>query len=350
MTTHRQTLRYTCLTLALGLTAGALAALACGPSAPAGQDGATPTPDPTETATPRHQAELGPLVNAVVVQQATIAALPPDGATGQQARPGPETINVILQVNNAQRADVERFLSNNNVNYSTDAKTFAHVKCPDECGIYDSDVPVSLLQDLSQQPGVKQIYTLEQYYKKLHPNLNLVMARYDAGLITAAEAVAESMLLSWGERILIATDFDTSANAASAIRYLKNNGVYLMTHPAETTVIGGFIPVSLILPLSQQPGVTAVTGIGYGADLTDPDVQESLNRYKPPQPTSAGGPVQGQAIVVPPTPVPIVPAPAAAAHGADDWHGLGINGIGANGERIKIGVIDVGFNGYNRWC
>ena len=79
--TRRQTLRCVYLALALGLTAVALAALACGPSAPTAQLAATPTPEPTETPTPTHQAVLSPLVNALIAKQAAIAAATADDAT-----------------------------------------------------------------------------------------------------------------------------------------------------------------------------------------------------------------------------------------------------------------------------
>ena len=82
MTQKRQTtLKYTLLTAAAGLIiiCWLVLAGACGPSAPAEQTATstdetlhTPTPEPTPTNTRTLQAEVSPLVNAVMVKQATI--------------------------------------------------------------------------------------------------------------------------------------------------------------------------------------------------------------------------------------------------------------------------------------
>lgn len=88
------TIRRLVLTLTLGLIALVIVALACGPSAPGAQNGSqepTNTPTPTHTPTPAHQAELGTLVNAVMVKQATIAAAP-GGVAGQATQQRPQTI------------------------------------------------------------------------------------------------------------------------------------------------------------------------------------------------------------------------------------------------------------------
>ena len=80
MTQKRQTtLKYTLLTAAVGLIiiCWLVLAGACGPSAPAEQT-ATSTDEtlhtPTPTNTPTLQAEVSPLVNAVMVKQATVTA------------------------------------------------------------------------------------------------------------------------------------------------------------------------------------------------------------------------------------------------------------------------------------
>ena len=70
-----------------------------------------------------------------------------------------------------------------------------------------------------------------------------------------------------------------------------------------------FVPFRLILPLSQQPDTVSVAGYGYGADLTDPEVQKELNQFKPPLPESSA---------VSENP-PATPAPT-----AEGWDGLGM--------------------------
>ena len=88
--------------------------------------------------------------------------------------------------------------------------------------------------------------------------------------------------MHWKTRILVITDFADMADTQSGIRYLKNNSVYLAPEYIGAMAFGGLVPFPLSLPLSQQPGVVSLTGYGYGADLTDPEVQEALNEHKQP--------------------------------------------------------------------
>ena len=240
-----------------------------------GAQSRTPTPTPT----PTWQAEVSPLVNAVMVKQATIAAAGASGAVSGQADARPQTINVIIYIDAEQSNDVEQLLADNQV-------TVPHkYSCGEMCISLDVEVPVSLLSALSMHPAVGFIDTIQEaYYKQLDEYLNPIVAQYDAGLITEEEAVAQTLLPHWENRILVTSDFDNPANARNAHRYLENNGVYLAPHPADDTVVGGLIPFRLILPFSQQKGAVFIAGIGYGADLTAPETQEYLNQYKPPLP------------------------------------------------------------------
>ncbi len=274
--------RWLVLTLSLTVIGVVIAALACAPSAPGtedGSEGATSTPTPTPT--PDHQADLSELVKAVMVKHATVAA-PSGGVVGQAASQMPPTMYVNVYTDQPQSAAVKSFLAEHNVT-PTDERG-----CGERCIYYHAVVPVSLLQSLSTVPGVLAIDSIVKYYEKLDVHLNPIVAQHDAGLITAQEEVEQSALPHWGEKVLVVADFSDSAHAHKAIRYLKGKDVYMMPHPAEVVTIAGFVPVSLLLPLSQQPGAVLVTGYGYGADLDDAGVQEELNQYKPPQPASDG--------------------------------------------------------------
>ena len=264
--------------------------LACAPSAPAGQNGAggaaadtevaaTATPTITFTPTPTWQAEVSPLVNAVMVKQATITAADASGVVSGQAGARPQTIDVILYIVAEQSNEVEQLLADNQVSVPQ------KYSCGEVCISLEVEVPVSLLSAISVHPAVDFIDTIQEaYYKQLDEYLNPIVAQYDAGLITEEEAVAQTLLPHWENRILVTSDFDNPTNARNAHHYLENNGVYLAPHPADDTVVGGLIPFRLILPFSQQKGAVIIAGIGYGVDLTDPQVQEELNEYKPPLP------------------------------------------------------------------
>ena len=293
MTRRPIVLQLVLLTTVVALIALWLAAPACAPSAPAGQGGAGGSVTDTEATvtatailapTSTWQAELSPLVNAVMVKQATIEALDASGAApGQDDTTRPQTIDVSIYAVDEQRSDVEPFLADNGV------PVLDKMKCGDECLILFADVPVSLLQALSAHPAVGLIDSTEKYYEQLDGNLNPIIAEYDAGLITEQGAVAQSLLPHWENRVLLTSDFDNPTNAQNARRYLEDNGVYLVPVPSDSTIVGGLIPFRMILPFSQQPGALIVYGVGYGADLTDPEVQEALDEYKPPQPTSGVG-------------------------------------------------------------
>ena len=244
--TRRNSFRLLVLTLAVGLIALALVALACAPSSPGEQQG-TPEPtsaaDPTHTPTPTWQAELSTVAHAVIVKQATIAA-ESSGATGQSASERPATIRVNIYTADIEtRSRIEQFLASN-------SGTVLHSIPTNPGGLTDFEavVPVSLLDSLSKQTGVLLIDTIEKYYEKLDKELNSIVSQYDAGLITEQEAVTLSNLPYWESKVLIVADFDTSANAHSALRYLKSNDVYMMSHPAETMVIAGFVPGVAIAP------------------------------------------------------------------------------------------------------
>ena len=97
MTRRPIALQLVLLTTVVAFIALSLAAPACALSAPAGQGGAgdpvaetetTVTATDTVAPTPTSQAELSPLVNAVMVRQATIeAAAPPRSARSRRHHP-----------------------------------------------------------------------------------------------------------------------------------------------------------------------------------------------------------------------------------------------------------------------
>ena len=309
MTQKRQTtLKYTLLTAAAGLIIICWLVLvgACWPAAPAEQT-ATSTDEtlqtPTHTNTPTLQAEASPLVNAVMVKQATVTADAAGAVSGQSAPTRPQTIDVNIYTVDEPRNDVERFLIDNGVS--------VHHKrdCGEECLMLNAVIPVSLLQYLSRHPSVDFIDSIEKYYERLDMHLNPIVAQYDAGLITEQEAVAQSYLPRWENRILVVVDFDSPANNQSAIAYLDSNNVYLAPQYIGAKNFAGLVPFRLILPLSQQPGAVSVVGYGYGADLTDPGLQEELNEYKSPQPasdavvdTGVSGAAQARGTIVTPQP------------------------------------------------
>ena len=99
---------------------------------------------------------------------------------------------------------------------------------------------------------------------------------------------------------------DSASNVQALESYLRTNG----GDPRNVgeDYIEAYVPVALLVPASEQPGVIRVESI------------------VPPQPSL--GPTTSQGVAV---------------HGANNWHDHGYTGVG-----VKVGVIDVGFGGIVR--
>ena len=329
MTRRPIALQLILLTAVVALIALCLAAAACALSAPAGQNGAGGPVAETEAAptatlapTPTLQAELSPLVNAVMVKQATIEARDASGAApGQDDTTRPQTIDVSIYAVDEQRSDVEPFLTDNGV------PVRSKMKCGDECFILFADVPVSLLQALSVHPAVGLIDSTERYYEQLDEYLHLIVAEYDASLITEQEALARILGPRRNDRVLLTVTVDNGTNAATVINFLENNDVYVPTENLlTTTFFAALIPVSLILPLSQRTGVLhiGVYAMGYDNNNPDPVLEEYIDAqfFAPSSRQISGETIasdvghQHQRQFPAPTAVSL----AIATHGADCWH------------------------------
>ena len=331
MTRRTIALQLVLLTTVVALIALSLVAPACALSAPAGQNGAGDPVAETEAAvaatatlapTPTWQAELSPLVNAVMVKQATIEARDASSAVpGQDDTTRPQTIDVSIYAVDEQRSDVETFLADNGV------PVLDKMECGDECLILFADVPVSLLQALSVHPAVGLIDSTKRYYEQLDEYLHLIVAEYDASLITEQEALARILGPRRNDRVLLTVTVYNETNAATVINFLGNNDVYVPTENLlTTTFFAALIPVSLILPLSQRTGVLhiGVYAMGYDNNNPDPVLEEYIDaQFFAPSSRQVSGETiasdvghQHQSQLPAPTAVSL----AIATHGADCWH------------------------------
>ena len=139
-------------------------------------------------------------------------------------------------------------------------------------------------------------------YPNLSTHLNHLAEGYNSGQMSQGQAAGEAPVHSGGS---VAVTIHLDGHVSDVVTWLEDNG----GDPRNVGVdyIEAYVPVSLLGPLSLQPGVT--------------QVQEII----PPQP--AYGNVTSQAV---------------ALHLADSWQDAGYQGQG-----IKVGVIDVGFTGYS---
>lgn len=210
-----------------------------------------------------------------------------------------------------------------------------------------AEVPVSLLPALSVHPDIGFIDTIVKYYENLSEHLNPIIADYDAGLITDQEAIARIIAPHRNGRILVVVGVDTEANAEIVIDFLENNDVYVpLEHLHTTALFVAMVPVPLILPLSQQPGILYVEPHFLGYDNNpEPHIEEYMDAVSSPSPAPTSlRQISGAAVSAPrrtPTP-PIIPSPtidspAITAAAVANWRLPGING--------NTGVIDTGFSG-----
>ena len=334
------------LTLAVGLITTVLVVLACGPSAPAGQDNATP--EPTDTPTPtsepssdQNQAPLDGILNAWVA--GAEAQRETGGATGQSE---PErTIAILLFVGNAKhRTAIIELLEDNDIAHH-------RVEGPLNHNDIRATVPVSMLSRLAAHPGVQEIFAKPHPYRNMTTHLNVLAAKYEAGLLPDEDANPTYA------RLVIGIEGGDD-NYYAVKRYLENNGATMVFAERDMEEIYkpdivAFTPISLLVPLAGMTGVVDVWDEGYPVPeslrFRRSSIFEEPAETPTPTPTATSSPpskpgtpadgAAGSAVSSPPTPTP---APAGAiAHGADHWNADGIRGQG-----IKIGIIDVAYGEY----
>ena len=117
----------------------------------------------------------------------------------------------------------------------------------------------------------------------------------------ASKAAMRHAPMSRGASVAVTLRINDAANVEAVVRFLEQNG----GDPRNVgeDYIEAYVPVSLLVEASEQPGVTRVRAI------------------IPPQPKR--GPITSQGVAV---------------HGAGLWHALGFTGKG-----VKVGVIDLEF-------
>ena len=154
-----------------------------------------------------------------------------------------------------------------------------------------------------QVPYVEE--TLPPKYGNLTSLLNEIVTLYEAGDLTARAAASTAPV--HGEESVDVTFHIEEAHVQDVWDYLQANSVPSREPLEDEHFIEAEVPVSLLAEASQQHGVIKVIPI-------------TPNR-------PAQGTIGGQ---------------GATAHGVDDWHDAGFKGQG-----VKIGVIDVGFAGFD---
>ena len=152
--------------------------------------------------------------------------------------------------------------------------------------------------DQSQAPPIPDKTALN--YPNLGSHLDQLVASVEAGQATSQDAAGDAPVHS-GESV--AVTIYLTGNVDEVVSFLENNG----GDPRNVgeDYIEAYVPVTLLGQVSEQPGVVRVREI------------------VPPQPAYGDATSQG-----------------VGAHLATAWHEAGITG-----EGVKVGIIDVGFQG-----
>ena len=135
-------------------------------------------------------------------------------------------------------------------------------------------------------------------YPNLEYHLDQLASQVERGEVSPRQAALETPLHE-GEAVLVT--FWLSGNADGVAEFLEGNGADVRNMGED--YIEAYVPVALLGPASEQPGVLRVSEI------------------VPPQPEF--GPTISQGV---------------PAHGVENWHGSGFTG-----ETVKVGIIDIGF-------
>ena len=273
-------IRLAMLACALAFAAGLLA-LACGPSAPSGQDGgaaeATATPEPTSQAEPTETPTPEPTATATATptstsepssgqNQAPMDAITSAWVAGAQARqstpgaPGqstPErTIAVQLFVGSAEdRTAIIKLLESNGI---------AHSRVEGPLNRYDirATVPISMLARLAAHRSVGEIMAIPHPYRNLSTHLNVLAAKYEAGLLPDEDANP-----TYAQLVVEIEGGDANYDAVK--RYLENNGAIMtfaerdMAELFKPSLLVAFTPISKLVALAGMAGVVYVSDEGY---------------------------------------------------------------------------------------
>lgn len=260
------------LTIVLLLTPILL--LACAPAAPqsaptSAAPPAPPTPwepDPTPVILPPHDyPKLGEMLDLQVAVYQTRQSSAP-------AQAEPRSFEVYIWTHGpTQREEVTSFLDRHNIAHT---KPINYPGLPPVDDDIMTSIPVSLLESLNAQPGVRGVELRERPYPALGGYLNELASQYAAGLMPDQDINPTFMMLDIG--------IDGKENYDSIKSFLKNNGGIMRYADSDaddlyamTTHLTAFVPVALLEPLSKMPGIK------YADSLTDP-VPERLRFTLPP--------------------------------------------------------------------
>ena len=288
------------------------------------QTGDTPTPAPTATAAPGgteetdtntdggSESEQGGKADAPkygnmnsvlngLVQQVERQISSARSAASSAPLSDDESVAVTLFIEEDHVEAVRQYLDNNGASVRNVGEDYI-----------EAYVPVSLLGSASQQGGVISVNAIIPPQPAQTTPVSAAVAVHGADIWHDARLKGEGVkigiidvgFVGFQDLMEIELPAEEEDHVEAVRQYLDNNGASVRNVGED--YIEAYVPVSLLGSASQQGGVI------------------SVNAIIPPQPAQT-------------TPV----SAAVAVHGADIWHDARLKG-----EGVKIGIIDVGFVGF----
>ncbi len=329
-------LRWIIILFAAVLLVGMLTALACGPAAPGGQDakptvetGATPMP----TSAPGAGTSPDDLPGLDALLRARVAEHEAAQSSSEGARGTPQVVGIYIAAHtDASGLEIQDLLVSHGA-------TSVRNTGSGNTNIF-ADVPASVLRTLSERTDISYMSADPLPYPKMDDGLNGLAVLYAAGLLPDEDTDPTFA------RMVIA--IDGTGDEYDAIKRFLDDGGAIMAYgdaPIDDTykpigMLVAYVPVRLYAELHGKPGIFDISHELYPVP---PEMRVTDHGEEEPGATekSVGGSAPGSENGVR---SPIIPPPElqpTPAGGAVAWHSDGHEGQG-----VKVGVIDLGYDGY----
>ena len=273
MTRRRNTLKLALLTTALGLIALCLAVLACGPAAPAGQNGAggtlapeptaeaatnatstpgapAPEPTPTDTPTPSRTPRLNDNAYAILALSEIVG---PNGTASTFRLPN--EIYAGFNVRAALKDDFAQFLSDNGATVTTMPYGGPVIYA------VSARISPSLLKPATQHPAFISGYT-GGLYPKMAGLLDDVITEYTLGQLTvcrAAEIINGRLYETAPDYVNVVINLETAGESDALRAFLKANQAGAYPKVAGEFQITASVPVPVMPQLALREDVHFIT-------------------------------------------------------------------------------------------
>ena len=326
-------LRWSVLIITVALIALALVALACGPSAQTGQNGedADPKPTPTPTATTEPTPEPTPKLLSHVsqsmyrlVEEERKRQSSDDPRRSADDSPAlPDSIFISINALSSQMESLKTLLEDGgatNIEQSDDY-------------IISAQIPPLLMGKITRHEGYLSSFTTGLYADKMDQTLDADITQYEAGDITAVEAA--NRIRGWSSDRFpelvsnVEIHIDSSSNADTVRDHIIDNGGYVAAYDDDATVLDASVMVPTFSSLYAMTSVEMIRRGTVGQTQPVPAPSSSVSPNAQPMRPGQQGVFTLQGLY---------------AHGAEHWHNAPYS---VDGDGVKIGIIDYGFENFN---